>query len=323
MHKTLNRSKEDNRPVKIHFYHPNHLGSTEFLTNFEGETIQKCVYMPYGETFIKIGGAPHLFNGKERDEESGLYYYGARYYDPHTNLWHSADPLWHIHQEISPYNFCVDNPVAYIDFFGLSEENAVLPEVAVYAEQNPFFWSTPTMSPAEYRCMHERRLKFIEGKTDWKPYAGAAASVGEELYYSEKYGTWMGKNFKLYKQTWGGNRFTGGKNKFAKKTSKFFERAGRVIGFASAASIYKQWYKEEINTRQFLAEESSNLYSSLGGLIGAAWGIGWELGRAFTQTEWYQEKKFNYYYDWWESQYGAPNEYNEIMWNYFFETYIP
>ena len=124
MHKTLNRSKEDNRPVKIHFYHPNHLGSTEFLTNFEGETIQKCVYMPYGETFIKIGGAPHLFNGKERDEESGLYYYGARYYDERTSLFANPDPLWAITPWSSPYCYCLNNPIRFVDRTGLALEES-------------------------------------------------------------------------------------------------------------------------------------------------------------------------------------------------------
>ncbi|WP_303850135.1 RHS repeat-associated core domain-containing protein, partial [Apibacter mensalis] len=37
--------------------------------------------------------SPYLFNGKELDEETGLYYYGARYYNPRESVWLSADPL--------------------------------------------------------------------------------------------------------------------------------------------------------------------------------------------------------------------------------------
>ena len=124
---------------KIYDYHPNHLGSTEFLTNFEGETIQKCVYMPYGETFIKQGGAPqpHLFNGKERDAESGLYYYGARYYDERTALFANPDPLWTGYAWTTPYAFCVGNPARYVDFDGREPwEDENVRDAREYAGEN-------------------------------------------------------------------------------------------------------------------------------------------------------------------------------------------
>ena len=60
----------------------------------------------------------------------------------------------------------------------------------------------------------------VDKMPGWEFYAGAGTAIGKELYYSKTYGTWMGRNFKLYKQTWGGNRFTGGKNKFGKETAK-------------------------------------------------------------------------------------------------------
>ena len=54
-------------------------------------------YFAFGETFIEehknSHNAPYKYNGKELDEESGLYYYGARYYDPRLSLWNSTDPL--------------------------------------------------------------------------------------------------------------------------------------------------------------------------------------------------------------------------------------
>nr|WP_293531213.1 RHS repeat-associated core domain-containing protein [Prevotella sp.] len=40
-----------------------------------------------------IWNTPYLFNAKEFDEETGLYYYGARYYDPRLSLWMSTDPM--------------------------------------------------------------------------------------------------------------------------------------------------------------------------------------------------------------------------------------
>jgi RHS repeat-associated protein len=55
------------------------------------------------------------FTGKELDEETGLYYYGARFYNPVTSLWLSVDPLAEKYPSMSPYIYCANNPIIYID----------------------------------------------------------------------------------------------------------------------------------------------------------------------------------------------------------------
>ena len=79
------------------YYHPDHLGSSSYITNLDGEVVQHIEYVPFGEVFIEernsIWNTPYLFNAKEFDEETGLYYYGARYYDPRLSLWNSVDPI--------------------------------------------------------------------------------------------------------------------------------------------------------------------------------------------------------------------------------------
>ena len=47
---------------------------------------------------------PYKYNGKELDDATGLYYYGARYYDPRVSLWQSTDPLMEKYAGWSPYN---------------------------------------------------------------------------------------------------------------------------------------------------------------------------------------------------------------------------
>ena len=58
---------------------------------------QHLEYFPFGETFVeensRTEGTPYLFTGKELDSETGLYYFGARYYDPRTSIWASPDPI--------------------------------------------------------------------------------------------------------------------------------------------------------------------------------------------------------------------------------------
>ena len=101
------------------YYHPDHLGSSSYITNLDGEVVQHIEYVPFGEVFIEernsIWNTPYLFNAKEFDEETGLYYYGARYYDPRLSLWMSTDPLQEKTNHFSTYSYAANNPINAID----------------------------------------------------------------------------------------------------------------------------------------------------------------------------------------------------------------
>jgi RHS repeat-associated protein len=79
--------------------------------------------VPFGEVFIEernnTWNTPYLFNAKELDEETGLYYYGARYYDARISLWLSTDPLQEKYPNISTYAYTFQNPIRYIDPSGM------------------------------------------------------------------------------------------------------------------------------------------------------------------------------------------------------------
>jgi RHS repeat-associated protein len=102
-----------------YFYHPDHLGSTSYVTDASGEVFQHLEYMAFGETFVEehsnTDRTPYLFNGKEMDEETGLYYYGARYYDARTSVWVAVDPLAEKYHHISCYAYVANNPLNAID----------------------------------------------------------------------------------------------------------------------------------------------------------------------------------------------------------------
>ena len=89
------------------------------VTNEDGHITQNVVYIPFGEVFVEerngSWASPYLFNAKELDEETGLYYYGARYLDPAIALWLSTDPLQGKYPGMSPYNYCAGNPVKLVD----------------------------------------------------------------------------------------------------------------------------------------------------------------------------------------------------------------
>ena len=101
------------------YYHPDHIGSSSYITNLDGEVSQHIEYVPFGEVFIEernnTWNTPYLFNAKELDEETGMYYYGARYYEPRLSLWMSCDPQQEKYPNIGSYVYCANNPVRFID----------------------------------------------------------------------------------------------------------------------------------------------------------------------------------------------------------------
>ena len=105
------------------YYHPDHLGSTTYITDREGNPEQYLSYLPYGEVFIDKSfkdayATPYKFNGKELDEETGLYYYGARYLHPKYAMWLSVDRFADNYPNMSSYNTFGDNPTHNIDING-------------------------------------------------------------------------------------------------------------------------------------------------------------------------------------------------------------
>ncbi len=117
-----NANGEQRRPMgNIYFFHPDHLGTATYLTDINGNPYQFFLNLPFGETMAEQHSLtedysnPYKFNGKELDEATGLYYYGARYYDPRISTWISVDPLAEKYPNISPYVYCADNPINAID----------------------------------------------------------------------------------------------------------------------------------------------------------------------------------------------------------------
>ena len=120
----------------IRLYHVDHLGSTSLVTDIDGEITQHVAYIPYGEIFVEqrngSWNTPYLFNAKELDEETGLYYYGARYLDPTNATWLSVDPLFEKYVGMTPYNYCAGNPVIYSDPTGCFKVSITEDEMNTY-----------------------------------------------------------------------------------------------------------------------------------------------------------------------------------------------
>ena len=109
----------DTTKEETFFYHSDHLGSTSYITDDHANITQYDAYLPYGELLVDEHSSsedlPYKFNGKQFDDETGLYYYGARYMNPVTSLWYGLDPLAEKYVATGGYVYTLDNPVRLID----------------------------------------------------------------------------------------------------------------------------------------------------------------------------------------------------------------
>ncbi len=120
---------EDSGPVQVvRFPYTNHLNSAVLELDREGRVISYEEYLPFGVSSYRLADsqaeAPKRFryNGKERDEESQLYYYGARYYAAWLGRWTGCDPHFRADQS-SAYVYVRANPVTFSDRAGNEESS--------------------------------------------------------------------------------------------------------------------------------------------------------------------------------------------------------
>ena len=110
-------------PVK--YILENHLGSSVVELKDDGLEIKKEEYYPFGETsFGSHAFKRYKYNGKERDDESGMYYYGARYYSAWCCRFVSVDALARKYNQLTPYQNADNNPINGRDIDGNQSDNS-------------------------------------------------------------------------------------------------------------------------------------------------------------------------------------------------------
>jgi RHS repeat-associated protein len=128
----MHQVSSDGGSPEVYYYHGDHLGSASWITDASGAAVQHLQYLPFGERFVdqRTSGYSErfTFTGKERDEETGYGYFGARYMDYELmTMWLSVDPLADKYPSISPYNYCMWNPIKVIDPMGMDTINTTDP----------------------------------------------------------------------------------------------------------------------------------------------------------------------------------------------------
>jgi len=111
-------------PEHTYYTHSDHLGSSNVITDESGAKASQTEYQPYGKISEQIGDSVtnYKFTGKELDS-TGLYYYGARYYDSEIGRFITPDSIVqspYDPQTLNRYAYCRNNPLIYIDPSGHS-----------------------------------------------------------------------------------------------------------------------------------------------------------------------------------------------------------
>ncbi len=166
----------------IRYQYANHLGSAVLETNEAGEVISYEEYHPFGTTAyrsarpgVDLSLKRYRFSGKERDEETGLYYFGARYYAPWLGRWTSTDPAGFV-DGTNLYMYAANNPIMLKDPNGNSNVNigqagdltaeATLTDLQIYALRHGYRYEDPD---------NVRRFEVVDAET------GAGRWVGGNL----------------------------------------------------------------------------------------------------------------------------------------------
>jgi len=167
---------------ETYFFHSDHLGSTSYITDKDGNITQYDAYLPYGELLVDEHSSseemPYKFNGKEFDEETGLYYYGARYMNPVASIWYGVDQLTEKYPHMSGYVYCHGNPIKLVDPDGRDVTSALI-------EAAGTFVVSAGASFVENLIQYNGDINYAASKVDWwGATVDASSSFATSLIFS-------------------------------------------------------------------------------------------------------------------------------------------
>ncbi|MDD2635513.1 MAG: hypothetical protein PHW82_08445 [Bacteroidales bacterium] len=188
-------------PVEtIRYQYSNHLGSACLELDGSADIISYEEYHPFGTTSYRSGRNEvdvslkrYKYVGKERDEETGLYYYGARYYAAWIARFVSVDPLQHEYPQYTPYQYAGNKPITYIDLDGLEElvftekflRKTVVERMII--EQSPFLKNIFNKI-SDHEKLNSQKIYFVTFKSDEQNLNGVTISNFEDrALYLDKY----------------------------------------------------------------------------------------------------------------------------------------
>jgi RHS repeat-associated protein len=114
----------------FYYYHPDHLGSSNVITDRSGNVVQHYGYTTFGQNFYQYSTTAfpvsNRYTGQIADDETGLYYYGGRYYDAQLGRFIQPDPTVpdpEDSQSLNRYSYCRNNPLNETDPTGFDDSS--------------------------------------------------------------------------------------------------------------------------------------------------------------------------------------------------------
>lgn len=173
--------------VEARYFVTDHLGSVRAVVNDEGEVLERNDYYPFGSRWDDglLSDNRYRYNGKEAQAFLNNPYldYGARQYDSDGGIWLGKDPLSEKYYPISPYMFCLGNPIRHVDLTGMEpqEKNQLTVWGLIIEKINNTFSinldgsSSAAMEQSKQQL--EQNIKDIEQTTDVVNVIAEGASV--------------------------------------------------------------------------------------------------------------------------------------------------
>lgn len=272
--------------VKYHL--GDHLGSSSVVIDSTGSWLNREDYTPYGETsFGCFALKRYRFSGKERDEESGLYYHGARYYAAWSAKWVSCDPAGMV-DGTNLYLFSRANPLTLRDPSGLQSETSEQPEITL-VDPNTMEnvqvcrQGAPQTREASEESANTRDSTAEEDASSKPPDVGSIGSLLSSLgILLSKAGSNAGKTSSIL---WTGEEAGEGAMALAKQAPELFRAMGSGRIGKSAAAIHELVMKLAPNSQRLKTFLYDTLWKAASALHGFKGGISGEKLVKLIQTD--------------------------------------
>ncbi|QQV03067.1 MULTISPECIES: RHS repeat domain-containing protein [Chryseobacterium] len=222
-----------------YIYHYNdHLGNVRVSFAREGNTaviVQQNDYYAFGlrhnGNAVDISGTNYKYeyNGKELQEELGMYDYGARFYMPDIGRWGVIDPLAEMYTRHSPYHYAVNNPMRFIDPDGRSAHTFTGQDA-----QNVFSYFLNGGSIGDFNG------------NNFNSFGGQGSNLSENFNYIDPGGS-SGGGGSYYDIYIGIDGKVNKVNGDSKNYHRFFDSRGKQMFFNDPNGVNKNWIDRKYN----------------------------------------------------------------------------
>ena len=153
-----------------------------------GEHPNPSAYTTTAHYPLLTANSSYTFSAKEKDSETGLSYFGSRYYSSDLSVWLSVDPMASKYPSLSPYTYCADNPVKLVDPNGEDYEVLIDNSNKTITIKTTYYVTKDTKEGME---MGFRYFTLQQQNLSYTMEDGESYSIKFDLSIAGEYNTWQ------------------------------------------------------------------------------------------------------------------------------------